>query len=145
LIALAKVSESAEQAREMGFLRDSDKIVMNQDYLLAEAKRTALQMVEDGFDPEPANGIWAAGRDALADLKLLVWSLVEGRYASEYDGVLASKLANVLTGGDVSGPGWVPEQYVLDLEREAFLALVAEPKTQERMWHMLQHRKPLRN
>jgi 3-hydroxyacyl-CoA dehydrogenase len=145
LIAMIKISESAEQARELGFLRDSDKIVMNQDYLLAEAKRTALQMVEHGFEPQTADGIWAAGRDALADIKQFVWSMMEARYVSEYDRVLGNTLANVLTGGDVSGPGWVPEQYILDLEREAFLALVAEPKTQERMWHMLQHRKPLRN
>lgn len=145
LIALAKVSESAEQAREMGFLRDSDRIVMNQDHLLAEAKRTALQMAAAGYRPEPGDGVWAAGRDALADLKMMVWSMVDGGYASEYDGVLARKLARVLTGGDLTEPGWVPEQYILDLEREAFIELAAEPKTQERMWHMLQHRKPLRN
>lgn len=145
LIALAKVSESAEQARQMGFLRDSDRIVMNQDYLLAEAKREALAMVEGGYRPELTGRVWAAGRDALADLKLMVWSMVEGRYASEYDGVLARKLAEVLTGGELSQPGWVPDQYVLDLEREAFVALASQPQTQERMWHMLQHRKPLRN
>lgn len=145
LIALAKVSESAEQAREMGFLRPSDRIVMNQDYLLAEAKRTALEMVAVGYRPPIRDGVWAAGRDALADLTMMVWSMVEARYASEYDGVIARKLARVLTGGDLSQPGWVPEQYILDLEREAFVELAAEPKTQERMWHMLQHRKPLRN
>lgn len=145
LIALAKVSESAEQARELGFLRESDRIVMNSDHLLFEAKRTALQMAQAGYQPEPADGVWAAGRDALADLKMAVWAMQQANYASEHDGVVARKLARVLTGGDVSGPDWVPEQYVLDLEREAFVELAAEPKTQERMWHMLQHRKPLRN
>ena len=144
-IALAKVSESADQAREMGFLTDSDRIVMNQDHLLAEAKRTALQMVEAGYQPDDEREVWAAGRDAQATLKMLVWTLIDAGYASEHDGVVASQLAKVITGGDVSGPGWVPDEYILDLEREAFLSLAANPKTQERMWYMLQNRKPLRN
>ena len=144
-IALAKVSESAEQARDMGFLSEADRIVMNSDHLLAEAKRAALQMAEAGYQPVEDGQIWAAGRDALADLKMLVWSMVEAGYASEYDGVVANHLAYVMTGGEVSGPGWVPDEYILDLEREAFVALSAEPKTQERMWYMLENRKPLRN
>ena len=89
--------------------------------------------------------VWEAGRDALAELKMLVWSMVEAGYASDHDAVVANHLAHVITGGDISGPGWVPDEYILDLEREAFLALVAESKTQERMWYMLQNRKPLRN
>jgi 3-hydroxyacyl-CoA dehydrogenase len=118
---------------------------MNQDHLLGEAKHTALQMVEAGYQPADDGEVWAAGRDALADLNMLVWSMVDAGYASEHDAVVANHLANVLTGGDISGPGWVPDEYILDLEREAFLALSAEPKTQERMWYMLQNRKPLRN
>jgi len=145
LIALAKVSESAEQAREMGFLGPADRIVMNSDHLLAEAKREALAMVSAGYRPEPAGKVWAAGRDALANLKQMIWSMREAGYATEHDAVVAGRLAHVLTGGDLSRPGWVPEQHILDLEREAFLALSAEPKTHARMWHMLQHRKPLRN
>ena len=144
-IALAKVSESADQARDMAFLSESDRIVMNQDHLLAEAKRTALQMAEAGYRPIEDGEVWAAGRDALAVLKMLVWTMVEAGYASEHDAVVSNHLAHVLTGGDVSGPGWVPDEYILDLEREAFLALAAEAKTQERMWYMLQNRKPLRN
>ncbi|GMR10336.1 MAG: 3-hydroxyacyl-CoA dehydrogenase/enoyl-CoA hydratase family protein [Anaerolineae bacterium] len=144
-IALAKVSESAEQAREMGFLTEADRIVMNPDYLLAEAKRTALQMSEAGYQPVQDGQVWAAGRDALADLKMLVWSMVDAGYATEYDGVVANHLAYVMTGGEISGPGWVPDEYILDLEREEFVALAAEPKTQERMWYMLQNRRPLRN
>jgi 3-hydroxyacyl-CoA dehydrogenase len=81
----------------------------------------------------------------LANVKLNLWSLQDAGWASEHDVVVASALANVLTGGDLSEPGWVPEQYILDLEREAFLALLHEPKTIERIWHMLQHKKPLRN
>ncbi len=144
-IALAKVAESAVQAREMGFLTPADRIVMNPDHLLAEAKREALALVVDGDTGETPRMVWAAGRDLLADLKMAVWSMVEGGYASEHDALIATKLAHVLTGGDLSEPGWVPENYMLDLEREAFVALCAEPKTQERMWHMLQHKKPLRN
>ncbi|MFV2045296.1 MAG: 3-hydroxyacyl-CoA dehydrogenase/enoyl-CoA hydratase family protein [Anaerolineales bacterium] len=144
-IALAKVSESAEQARDMGFLTEADRIVMNPDRLLAEAKRTALQMAEAGYQPVDDGQVWAAGRDALADLKMMAWSMVEAGYATEYDGVVANHLAYVMTGGEISGPGWVPDEYILRLEREAFVALAAEPKTQERMWYMLQNRRPLRN
>jgi 3-hydroxyacyl-CoA dehydrogenase len=144
-IALAKVSESAEQAREMGFLSSEDRIIMNQDHLLAEAKQTALQMVADGFRSDQPGKVWAAGRDVLADLRMMVWSLLDAGHATEHDGVVANHLAYVLTGGDISGPGWVPEEYILDLEREAFIALSAEPRTQERMWYMLENRKPLRN
>jgi 3-hydroxyacyl-CoA dehydrogenase len=145
LIALAKVSESAEQAREMGFLGQADRIVMNSDHLLAEAKREALAMVGAGYRPEPAGKVWAAGRDALANLRQMIWSMQEAGFASDHDVVVASRLAHVLTGGDLSRPGWVPEEHILRLEREAFVALSAEPKTHARMWHMLQHRKPLRN
>jgi 3-hydroxyacyl-CoA dehydrogenase len=145
LIALAKVSESAEQAREMGFLGPADRIVMNSDHLLAEAKREALAMVGAGYRPDPAGKVWAAGRDALANLRQMIWSTRQAGFASDHDVVVASRLAHVLTGGDLSRPGWVPEEHILELEREAFLALTAEPKTQARMWHMLQHRKPLRN
>ena len=144
-IALAKVAESAEQALDMGFLSSDDRIIMNQDHLLAEAKRTALQMAEAGYQPPDDGQVWAAGRDALADLNMLVWSMVDAGYATEHDGVVSNQLARVLTGGDISGPGWVPDEYILELEREAFVALAAEEKTQERMWYMLQNRKPLRN
>ncbi|MGH2621417.1 MAG: enoyl-CoA hydratase-related protein, partial [Anaerolineales bacterium] len=136
LIALAKVSESAEQAREMGFLAPADLIVMNSDYVLGEAKREALAMAAAGYRPEPAGKVWVAGRDALANLKQMIWSMREAGYVSEHDAVVAGRLAHVLTGGDLSRPGWVPEQHILDLEREAFLALSAEPKTHARMWYM---------
>jgi 3-hydroxyacyl-CoA dehydrogenase len=97
--------------------------------------------------PTPARPrlVWAAGGEALAALRMGVWSLVQAGYATPHDAVVANWLARVLTGGELSRPGWVNEQHLLDLEREAFLALCAEPKTQERMWHMLQHKKPLRN
>jgi 3-hydroxyacyl-CoA dehydrogenase len=144
-IGMGKVAESAVQGREMGYLTPNDRIVMNQDYLLAEAKKMALNMVEEGYQPPLPEKIWASGRDMLANMKLMVWSMEDAGWASEHDRVVSNHLANVLAGGDLSQAGWVPEQYILDLEREAFIALLHEPKTIERMWHMLQHKKPLRN
>jgi 3-hydroxyacyl-CoA dehydrogenase len=118
---------------------------MNQDHLLAEAKRTALEMVEVGYRAPAIGKVWASGRDVLAVLKMIVWSMKDAGYASEHDGVVSSQLANVLAGGDLSAPGWVSENYFLDLERQAFLNLLNEEKTIERMWYMLQNKKPLRN
>ena len=144
-IALAKVSESAKQARALGFLRPSDRIALNKDFLLAEAKREALHLLAGGYSPQPAGQVWAAGRDALAALRLGVYSLREAGHASDHDALIANKIAHVLCGGDLSEPGWVPEQYILDLEREAFVELCQQPKSLERMMHMLQFNKPLRN
>lgn len=144
-IALAKVSESARQARALGFLRPADRIVLNKDFLLAEARREALHLLAGGYTAQPAGQVWAAGRDALAALRLGVYSLREAGYASDHDALIANKIAYVLCGGDLSEPGWVPEQYILDLEREAFVELCHEPKSLERMMHMLQYNKPLRN
>jgi 3-hydroxyacyl-CoA dehydrogenase len=144
-IAMGKVSESAVLAKEMGYLGPHDRIVMNQDYLLAEAKKTALNMVEEGYTPPLPTKIWASGRDMLANLKLNLWAFNDAGWATDHDVVVSSKLGYVLTGGELTEPGWVPEQYILDLEREAFISLLHEPKTIERMWHMLQNKKPLRN
>jgi 3-hydroxyacyl-CoA dehydrogenase len=144
-IALAKVSESAQQARDMGFLMPADRIVLNKDHLLAEAKREVLHLAESGYHPLPPRKIWAAGRDALAALRMAVYTLREGGFATEHDALIANKIAYVLCGGDLSEAGWVPEQYILDLERTAFVELCREPKTHERIAHMLQYNKPLRN
>jgi 3-hydroxyacyl-CoA dehydrogenase len=144
-IALAKVSESAKQSREMGFLLPADRIVLNKDYLLAEAKREVLYLNASSYSPMPPQKIWAAGRDALAALRMAVYTLREGGFATEHEALIANHIAYVLCGGDLSEPGWVPEQYILDLEREAFVALCHEPKTHERIAFMLQNGKPLRN
>lgn len=144
-LALAKVSESAKQARSLGFLRPEDRIVMNRDFLLAEAKREALHLLASGYTPQPAGQVWAAGRDALAALRIGVYTMREAGYATDHDVLIANKIAYVLCGGDLSEPGWVPEQYILDLEREAFVELCHERKTIERIMHMLQYSKPLRN
>ncbi len=144
-IALAKVGTSAWEARSMGYLTDQDTIVMNSDQRLAIAKQKALQLVQMGTRPPEVEKIYAAGRDVYYALKLGVKSLLWGKYASEYDAHVAGKLAYVLTGGDISAPAWVDPWYILDLEREAFLSLLGEEKTRERMMHMLQTGKPLRN
>jgi 3-hydroxyacyl-CoA dehydrogenase len=144
-IALGKVAESAVQAREMGYLAPTDRIVMNQDHLLAEAKREALSMVAEGYRPPAPRKVWAAGRDVLANLKERAWGMMDLNWASEHDVVVSNWIAYALAGGDLTGPGWVPDQYILDLEREAFIALLHEEKTIERMWYMLQNKKPLRN
>ncbi|NJL95237.1 MAG: 3-hydroxyacyl-CoA dehydrogenase/enoyl-CoA hydratase family protein [Anaerolineae bacterium] len=144
-IGTAKVSGSAFEARSMGFLSRADRIVMNRDHLLHEAKQTALALVQEGATNGEPGLIYAAGRDALAVLRLGVWQLRAGGYASDYDQHLGNTLAYILTGGDLSAPQWVPEQYILDLEREAILALMHEAKTMDRVTHMLSTGKPLRN
>jgi 3-hydroxyacyl-CoA dehydrogenase len=144
-IGLAKVGVSAEEVRQMGILGPADRIVMNRDLLLAEAKREALHMAHSGYQaPVPAQ-IYAAGRDYLGALQVGIHMMKEGKYITEYEQHIAGKLAAVMTGGELSSPSWVSEQYILDLEREAFLSLCGEPKTQERMWNMLQTGKALRN
>jgi 3-hydroxyacyl-CoA dehydrogenase len=144
-IAMGKVAESAVQGREMGYLSAHDKIVMNQDHLLAEAKQEALSMVAEGYRPPAPRKVWAAGRDVLSGIKMTLWGMNDGKWASDHDVVVSNWIGYALTGGDLSEPGWVPEQYILDLEREAFMALLHEEKTIERMWYMLQNKKPLRN
>jgi 3-hydroxyacyl-CoA dehydrogenase len=143
-IATAKVSTSAKEARDMGFLAAEDKIVFNRSHLLYEAKRTALGLV-DGYVARQPGKIWAAGRDTYAALLLGIEGFRESGYATEYDAFISKKLAYVLTGGAISEPGWVDEQVILNLERQAFMSLVVEPKTMERISHMLQTNKPLRN
>jgi 3-hydroxyacyl-CoA dehydrogenase len=141
----AKVATSAVEAQEAGILGPSDRIIMNRDHLLAEAKREARHMADAGYVPPRPEKIYAAGRDILSYLRVGLWMFDEAGGITEYDKVVGEKLAYVITGGDISQPQWLSEQYFLDLEREAFLSLCGEKRTQERMWHMLQTGKPLRN
>ncbi len=145
-IGLGKVATSAEEAKQMGFFAPSDRVVMNRDQLIAEAKRTVLQMVAEGYRP-PVRGkiIYAAGERMLAALRVALYSMVQGKYASEHDAVVGGKLAYVLCGGNLTSPTWVDEQYILDLEREAFISLCGEEKTRERISHFLNTGKILRN
>jgi 3-hydroxyacyl-CoA dehydrogenase len=145
-IATARVSASAVEAQEIGFLRETDHLTMNRDRLIEDAKQTALAMVREGYtQPRPRADIPVLGESALAAIKLAVHMMIRGGFISEYDGHVARKLAHVITGGDLSHKTLVSEQYLLDLEREAFVSLCGERKTQERIQHMLKTGKPLRN
>lgn len=141
----AKVATSAEEARSMNILGPADRVVMNRDHLLTEAKREVLQMIASGYKPPAPEPIYAAGRDALAAIRIGAWMFAEGNYITQYDHHIAGKLAYVMCGGELTRPQWVSEQYILDLEREAILSLFGEERTQARMWNILQTGKPLRN
>lgn len=144
-IGQAKVATSAEEARGMGILNPQDRIVVNRDHLLTEAKKEVVHMAASGYKPPAPELIFAPGRDMYGAMKIGAWSFKEGKYITEYDSHIATKLAYVMAGGELSKPQWVSEQYILDLEREAFLSLCGEEKTQARMWSLLQTGKPLRN
>ena len=144
-IAMAKVSTSAEEARTLGYLRPSDLISMNRDRQIADAKETALAMVRAGYHPPAPAEIRVLGEDFYALARLAIHGMVRGEFATEYDGVVARKLAYILAGGGITAAQNVPEQYILDLEREAFVSLCGERKTQERIAHTLKTGKPLRN
>ena len=145
LIGTAKVATSAEEAREFGFLSSCDRVVLNRDHLLAEAKKEVLNMVATGYIPPFPEKIYAAGRDGLAALKVGIYMFQEGSFFTDHEALIVNKAAYVMTGGEISRPAWVDEQYILDLEREAFLSLCGEEKTQERMWNLLRTGKTLRN
>jgi 3-hydroxyacyl-CoA dehydrogenase len=144
-IAMAKVSTSGEEARSLGYLRPSDLIAMNRDRQVADAKQTALGLVREGYHPPAPAEIRVLGEQFLAGAKLAIHMLVRGQFATEHDGVVGRKLAYILAGGGLTMPQTVPEQYVLDLEREAFVSLSGERKTQERIAYTLKTGKPLRN
>ena len=145
-IALAKVATSAEEARSFGFLRDEDTISMNADRLIADAKQEVIALATSGYVmPQQRTDILALGNPALATLKLGIHQMKRGGFISEHDALIGEKLARILTGGDLNHPTLVSEQYLLDLEREAFLSLCGHRQTQERIAHMLKTGKPLRN
>ena len=144
-IAMAKVSTSGEEARGLGYLRPADLVSMNRERLVADAKQTALAMARAGYHPPAPPEIRVLGEGFLAAAKLAVHTMVRGEYASEHDAVVARKLAWILAGGSITAPQAVSEQYVLDLEREAFKSLCGEKKTQERIQYTLKTGKTLRN
>ncbi len=148
-IAMAKVSTSGEEARELGYLRRADLVAMNLDRLVADAKETALGLVRSEWRqtaPAPTEpSIRVLGEEFSAAAKLAVHMMLRGEYISEYDALVARKLGYVLAGGALTSAQLVSEQYVLDLEREAFVSLCGERKTQERIAHTLKTGKPLRN
>jgi 3-hydroxyacyl-CoA dehydrogenase len=145
-IALAKVATSAEEARSLGFLSADDTISMNADRLIADAKKEVLALAASGYvQPQQRKDVLALGAPALATLKLGIHQMKRAGYISDHDAEIGTQLARILTGGDLNHPTRVSEQYLLDLEREAFLKLVGMRKTQERIGHMLKTGKPLRN
>jgi 3-hydroxyacyl-CoA dehydrogenase len=145
-IAFGKVSTSAKDAQRLGYLRATDRITMDQDRLLYEAKQTALAMVAEGHTAaRPSDDIKVLGERGIAAAETQLYNMRSGGYITDHDDLIARKLAGVLAGGNVTPGTAVSEQYLLDLEREAFLSLCGERKSQERMQHMLRTGKPLRN
>lgn len=144
-IAMAKVSTSAAEARELNFLNGQDGISINGDHLIHDAKQAVLALYESGYKPPVRKKIPVVGETGYATLLLGAQGMYHSGYISEHDLKIAKKLAYVIAGGSVPYGTEVDEQYLLDLEREAFLSLVGEPKTQARMQHMLVKGKPLRN
>jgi 3-hydroxyacyl-CoA dehydrogenase len=145
-IATAKVATSAAEARGLGFLREEDSFSMNADRLIADAKQEVLSLAATGYtQPQQRKDVLALGNSALSTIKLGIHQLKRGGFISDYDAFLGERLARILTGGDLNHETRVSEQYLLDLEREAFLSLCGQRKTQERIAHMLKTGKPLRN
>ena len=144
-IALAKTATSALQAKEMGFLTENDRVVMNADHLISAAKREAEDLADGYTPPEHTNNVYAAGRSARAALEMGIKTMQWGHYASDYDGVIAAHVARILTGGNLSLPQWVTEEYLLELEKQAFLDLLKQGKTHERIEALLKTGKTKRN
>jgi len=144
-IAMAKVSTSAAEARANGFLGPRDRIVMNRDYLIGEAKREVLKMVADGYAPPPKRKIRVLGEAAQGMIQAELFNLLSAKFITEYDAFLAKRIAFVLSGGEVRTNSEVEEEVILKLEREAFVDFWREEKTQARVAHMLKTGKPLRN
>ena len=145
-IAMAKVSTSAHEARVMKLLDGRDAITMNRERLVADAKARALRLIREGYAvPVRRSDIVAPGQTVFATLKVGLVLLREGEYISDHDVKVATHVARVLSGGDVTAGTPLTEQYLLDLEREAFLSLCGEKKTIERIAHTLKTGKPLRN
>jgi len=145
-IAMARVSTSGPEAIKLGYLKSTDKMTTNRDYLIEDAKKTVLAMNMEGYTPSRSlDEIRVAGENTFAMIKLGLWTMHESGYITEHDVTVSAKVGYVLCGGNVLEYTKVSEQYLLDLEREAFLSLCGEPKTQERIQHMLNTGKPLRN
>jgi len=144
-IGLAKVATSAVEARELGFLEEHDLVILDADHQLAAARQEVLDLADAYRPPAREASIYAAGRPVLAALELAVQTLQWAGQAGEHDGVVARQLARVLCGGELSLGQWVTEQHILDLEREAFLALLREPRTMERIQAFLTTGKVIRN
>jgi len=144
-IAMAKVATSADEAKALGYFRRTDGVSFDRTRQLAEAKARAIGLAESGYHPPAPRAYRLPGESGIATLGMMVDTLVAGGYASEHDAKIARKVATVLCGGAGGGAREVTEAEILELEAEAFVSLCGEPKTIERVMHMLQTNKPLRN
>ena len=144
-IATAKVGTSAWESRDLGYLRPDDTLVFNSEHRLAKAKELALALAQTGARPPEVKKLYAVGKEFYYTLLMGLKSFRWGNYASDHDVLVGSKVAWALCGGDLSAGTWVDPWHILDLEREGFLSLLGEQKTRDRIMHMLQTGKPLRN
>jgi 3-hydroxyacyl-CoA dehydrogenase len=144
-IAYSKVSESGAQAKTLGYLRHTDGVSINRAHHLHDAKQMVLAMAATVYQQPQPRGAFVLGESGLAKLKLEIHMMRRAGYISDYDMKIANQLAYILCGGELSAPQFVSEQYLLDLEREVFLGLCGEEKTQQRIEHTLKTGKPLRN
>jgi len=146
-IATAKVSTSAFEAFDLGILRKGhDEVIINQDRRIGAAKASVIEMFDNGYtQPLQRTDIRVAGRSVLGALYAGINGMQRANYATDHDALVAKKLAYVMCGGDLTEPAFVSEQYLLDLEREAFLSLCGERKTLERIQSVLKGGKPVRN
>ena len=146
MIGMGKVATSAQEAKSWGILRPSDAISMNGDRLIADAKQEVLNLAASGYiQPIERTDILALGEQGQAAFKIALHMMLKGGFISEHDQLIGKKIARVMCGGDLNHTSYVSEQHLLDLEREAFLSLCGEPKTQQRIAGMLKTGKPLRN
>jgi 3-hydroxyacyl-CoA dehydrogenase len=144
-VAMAKISTSGADARASGFLGPQDRIVFNREYLIGEAKKEVLRMVNNGYAPPVKQKIKVLGQAAQGMIDVEIFNMVSGKFITEYDAFLAKRIAYVISGGDVRDNSEVDEETILKLEREAFVDFWKEEKTVARVEHMLKTGKPLRN
>jgi 3-hydroxyacyl-CoA dehydrogenase len=144
-IGMAKVSMSAAELFDLGYMREGDSITMNFDRLIADAKQKVLGLATNYRPGKPEESIPAPGRSVAASIKSQLWNMAQGGFVTEYEATIGGVIANAICGGDVPAGTLVSEQYLLDLEREGFLKLCGNKKTAERIQHMLKKGKPLRN
>jgi 3-hydroxyacyl-CoA dehydrogenase len=145
MLARARVSTSAEEARDMGYLPATATTSMSRETLLGDAKQVALGLARAGYRPPPPRRIRVIGESGSETIMLTMKNLVGAHQISEHDAKIGAGLARILCGGSVPAGSTVSEQAILDLEREVFLSLCGEPKTRDRIQHMLTTSKPLRN
>ncbi|MEO8213719.1 MAG: enoyl-CoA hydratase/isomerase family protein, partial [Myxococcales bacterium] len=145
MLARARVSTSAEEGRDLGYLRVQDTVSMARETLIADAKQVVLGLSRAGYRPPPPRRIRVIGETGAATLRSAIRSLAGAHQISDHDAKIGASLAHILSGGNVPTGSTVSEQTILDLEREAFLSLCGEQKTRDRIQHMLTSGKPLRN